>query len=486
MKKNLFAALSISLLMIVPGVQAQKTAEPPFSKTTAEVDALFKQGLRYYDQGDLKQARKLFAEAIQKDPANTSAMVYNIGTARTSKEFMDDLNKMKTKLATATEWDKMMFQLFESGVADDYNARLAIAQKMVAAYPNAARAYIELGNTYTGAAETAKAREAFMKASKLDPNWVAPNYQLAGSYLFDEPKDFRQAQRFAEKAHKLSPTSAGIEILLGDVYRAQKNLEKARTAYSEAIKLQSDNPDGYYKRGHANTFLGNMDDARKDYLEGNKLDDVPGIGAQSYAYTYLYDNDFKSALQSLKDEERKIDDSKVTNVEMKLNLLSNAATIALHNNDADQLAMLLEKMAPFSKKISDEFGSKERSLLMWSEILKWKTAFEGTKGNFTQAQQLAEELRNTIAPINNPRKYETYSALQGLIHFKQGKYDQAVYDFQQANRNNVYDRYWLAKSYEAAGSKEQAQDIYKEIADNNFNSVGYALIRNEVKKKLMQ
>jgi hypothetical protein len=49
---------------------------------------------------------------------------------------------------------------------------------------------------------------------------------------------------------------------------------------------------------------------------------------------------------------------------------------------------------------------------------------------------------------------------------------------------NVYDKYWLAKAYEAAGKKEKASAIYKELANYNFNNTGYALIRNEVQKKM--
>ena len=37
---------------------------------------------------------------------------------------------------------------------------------------------------------------------------------------------------------------------------------------------------------------------------------------------------------------------------------------------------------------------------------------------------------------------------------------------------------------EAAGNKDKATALYKEVAAYNFNDVGNALVRNEVKKKL--
>jgi hypothetical protein len=41
-------------------------------------------------------------------------------------------------------------------------------------------------------------------------------------------------------------------------------------------------------------------------------------------------------------------------------------------------------------------------------------------------------------------------------------------------------RHWLAKSNEAAGNKDKAEALYKDISMYNFNGIDYALIRNEV------
>jgi hypothetical protein len=45
---------------------------------------------------------------------------------------------------------------------------------------------------------------------------------------------------------------------------------------------------------------------------------------------------------------------------------------------------------------------------------------------------------------------------------------------------SVYTKYWLAKSNEAAGNKEKAEALYKDISTYNFNGIDYALVRNEV------
>jgi tetratricopeptide (TPR) repeat protein len=473
------------LLSSLP-TSAQKSFEPVFSKTSSpQAEALFKQALQMADQGDERQARKLFQQALEKDANYTSARLYFTNTSRSAKEFVDNLAKAKTLVDAGSEWDKQYYALLQTFLTDDQNSRLAIAQKMVAAYPQSWRAQLELSNAYAARSDIKNERDALNKAITLAANSAAPSIALANSYLFEEPRDFTLAQQLAEKAVQKAPASASAEILLGDVFRAQKNLEKARDAYSGAILLQRDDPAPYYKRGHANTYLGQFEDARKDYTEGGKYDDLPGFAVQNIAYTYLYDNDAKKAYDALLDEELKLDGAKdpISN-QAKINLLSSSAYIAYHTNNTDAIQNAIAKMEPLIMQIGEDIGTQEAKLGQKANVLYWKAVAEAMRGNFDAANQTAEEIKTTLQPVNNPRKLEAYASAKGFIDYKQNKYDMAVQDFQQADKNDVYNKYWLARSYEAAGNKDEANKIYKDIADYNFNGIGYALIRNEVKKKI--
>jgi uncharacterized protein HemY len=89
-----------------------------------------------------------------------------------------------------------------------------------------------------------------------------------------------------------------------------------------------------------------------------------------------------------------------------------------------------------------------------------------------------------LAPIQNPRKLEQYEELLGHINYYQKKYKDAAEHFAKTDPLDINDRYWLARSYEAAGKTDKAKAIYNEIANYNFNNVGFALVRNDVKKRL--
>ena len=78
---------------------------------------------------------------------------------------------------------------------------------------------------------------------------------------------------------------------------------------------------------------------------------------------------------------------------------------------------------------------------------------------------------------------EPVHELRGLISLLQGNYAEAVGHYEQGNPNNLYTQYHLALAYEGVDNTEQAKQLFGKIADNNFNSVGFALVRQEAMQK---
>src|SRR2546427_7084437 len=66
-------------------------------------------------------------------------------------------------------------------------------------------------------------------------------------------------------AEALAPDASNAHMFVGDAYRAQKNLEKAREEYLRGHELEPRNAVLLVKAGHANTFLGDYAAARADY-----------------------------------------------------------------------------------------------------------------------------------------------------------------------------------------------------------------------------
>ncbi|ANE51315.1 tetratricopeptide repeat protein [Flavisolibacter tropicus] len=457
------------------------------NSTSNEAVTAFNEGLHWSDIGDDKKARTFLQTAIDRDANLAVAYMYKALAQPTFEGYATALQQAKEHLATAGDWDKLFYTLLETRLTDDVAKRMATAQEMVTKFPNIARSYHELGNAYSDRDEIDKARTAYMKAIELSPSWISGHYDIAQSYLNRDPKDLKQAETHAQHAVSLAPTSASPNILLGDVYRAQSQWDKAAACYSKAIQLDPKMPTAYIKRGHVNNFAGKYDEARKDYKLANEYDEEAPMSAMPYiAYTYAYQGQLPQAIKMLQDEATKLGSSTTKGkTDLQFGLLQSAAYMAFHNMDAKSLNAVVDQWEPVYKELAQKVGTDEMSRYQQAEMLYWRGLADVLNGNYDKAKANAEEIKKTVDPISNPHKLDNYHSLLGQIAFHKKEYKQAVTEFDQTNPTDTYAKYWRAKAYEKAGQKDKAKMLYKELANYNFNDIGNALVRTEVKKNTM-
>lgn len=467
--------------------ESGKVTDIPATSKSKDAIASFREGLAFADDGNAIKARAAFTKAIEQDSTMAIAYLYRGGFSQSSEEFMNDLAKAKAHLDGVSDWEKMYYDFQNSFVSNDYNKRLDAIQKIVAAYPDAARAQVDLGNTYSANNENDKARAAYQKAVELDPKWTGGYGGLFTSYVFSDPKDLKKGEENALKVVELTPKSSNAEVALGDCYRAENDMDKAKAAYSKAIELEPDVATAYYKRGHVNSFTGNFDEARKDYMEGAKYDVDNSAAMLNIANTYLYAGDHDAAMKSLMDNEAKLDasgGSKSKIAGLKLNYLATCGSVCLHFGDAAHLKEVVDMMQGPLDQGANDIGSPEAKLNSKATMLYWQALIAATDGKLDDAKAKAEEVKTTLQPINDPTKLWNYEMAMGYISMKEKNYADAIGHFEKSNPNDIYIKYLLATANEAAGNKDKANSLYKDIAAYNFNDVGNALIRAEVKKKV--
>ena len=487
--KNYLPLAGLAIVLSLAGCSGtkQKSTEIPITTTSAEAKASLQQGIEALYLNDLQQARTLFVKAISQDPKLSLAYVYKAFTNESPKEFADDINNANANLEGVSDYEKFYAQMGSTYLTNDWNKRLDIVQQLVAKYPDVAAAQVDLGVTYDNGNQFDKARACYQKAADMSPKWAGAYAALVNCYIFDEPKDFKKAEANALKEVELAPTSSGAEIALGDCYRAQNSLEKARDAYAKAITLNPNVSEAYYKEGHANTFLGNYDEARKNYAEGAKYDDNKFNASQFISNTYLYSGDYKAALTYLDGQLASVDASGYAPSKIaaaKMNLLDNCATISMHNNDVAKLKEAVTAMEPLSAQMGTDMGTDEAKLGEKATMLYWQSMTAALDGNYDAAKSKAEEMKTTLDPVKDPNKLNGYEFAMGFIDMKQKNYPDAVNHFGKTQQNITYNKYWFAMANMAAGNKDKASSLLKEVTGYNFNETGFALVRNEAKTTL--
>ena len=459
-----------------------KITDIPATTSSKEALASFNEGMNLLDLGDGIKARAAFSKAIAQDPKFGMAYLMRASTGTSAKQFADDVASGKANVDSASAGEKMYAEALETSLNGDRQKGLELAQKIATMYPDAARAQVNLGNAYSGNNQEDKAREYYAKAIELNPKWVGGFASLAGSYMFNKPFDPKKAEENALKITELAPTSAGAQITLGDCYRAQNDFQKAKDAYTKAVSLDPKAPAAYHKLGHANTYLGNLEEARKNYADAGN-NDVDKTGALlNTAFTYLYGDDPKTASKYIMDQ---VAANPGMETSQKNNCLTAVAQIAVHTGDAATLKTVTDMMKPLNAQINIDLGNTaEVKMYGEAEDLHWQAMTNIASGKFDDAKNNLEAVKKVMEPIKDSRKLEGYEHDMGMLAMAQKNYSDAISHFEKANPIDTYNKYCLAKANEAAGNKDKATALYKEVAAYNFNEVGNALVRNEVKKKL--
>ena len=158
--------------------------------------------------------------------------------------------------------------------------------------------------------------------------------------------------------------------------------------------------------------------------------------------------------------------------------------IAMHNKNAQKLEEIVNLLQPLSEDAGNRIGTEEAKLGQKANMLYWQGVLKLMNNDLDGAKQTAGEIKTTLEPVNNPLKLDGHNFLLGCVAMMQKDYKTAVSYLEKTNKLDVYEQYCLAKAYEANGQKDKAAPIYKYISNYNFNSIGYALVRSELKKKM--
>jgi tetratricopeptide (TPR) repeat protein len=322
----------------------------------------------------------------------------------------------------------------------------------------------------------------------LAPGFSLAAFTLAGSYLFNEPKDFAKAEKYYRAAISMAPGNDMYYWALGDVYRGSNRLEEARRYYELALQLDPKDLTAPIKLGHVNSFLGQYDEARKDYDRGIAAGGPANAGflAPFKSFTWVYAGEPAKAIQSLEKLVADIDGfgaGKDQVLNAKVFALTNAALIAMFSGLNDDAERVLEMRTPLMRENAKVVGTEAFSKIQESQIAFFDGQLAAWKGDYKAASKLAKQTADLVAGENNPRKMEPVHELLGLIALRQKSYKKAVTELRLADQTQLHNKYLLAEALEATNAKDEAKKLYQEVAVNNFNTVDFALLRGDAKKR---
>src|SRR5690349_21054557 len=167
----------------------------------------------------------------------------------------------------------------------------------------------------------------------------------------------------------------------------------------------------------------------------------------------------------------------------KVAALTNVVVIATHTRNRAAVEQALKQLGPWLMQQADEAANPAFKRGQQAQIAYHEGWWAARRGDYTAAQKQADRINQLLAPDANPRKLEPMHQLEGFIALYQNKYQDAAGHFRKGNLLDPYIKYHLAVATEGAGDVAQAKQMFREIADYNFNALGFALIRKDAQQK---
>ena len=506
MKKITFMPVSLAIGLMLVGCGQQEAGETetmefarpdvttglvmvmPVTTPSDAARESFSQGQHAMDMGRFFDAREHFEAAVGADPNFALAHLRLANTANSAAEFMAGLEAAEEHAAGASEAEQILIAITRKGLDNDAEGQLQLAEQLVEFVPESPRCWLTLAGIQSGLNDMEAARESMTKAAELAPDFALAYVFLGNSHIFNEPKDFDKAVQYMSRLVELAPNEPNSHDLMGDAYRAQNDLTRARDSYTRAAELAPDDDAlPLQQRGHVNSFLGDYDAARADYDAAIAL----GRGNQKAGFAVyralvsVHAGDPGAAVDELNQLVAAIDDMGIPGPRgQKIFALTTAAQIALHHDMFDAVESMLERRAALQLEQAEEVGTDAVTRGAHANIAYFEGSLAARRGDYQAATEKAREFMTLLEADANPRRNEPAHDLLGLVSLLQGDHAAAIQHYEQANPNNIYTQYHLALAHEGAGNAAEAQAIINAIAYNNFNSPGYALIRTDVQQKL--
>ncbi len=456
--------------------------EIPVTTSSAEALSQFREGLALSDLGRNVEANARFKAAVAADPGFAYGYYWLSNAALSGPEFSQALDQAAANLEGKSEGERLLVEISRAAFLENASDRaLELARQLTESYPNSPRAWLALSGLQGFRNENRAARESAARALELDPKFQGAVFFMGNNNLFGEPKDFARAEEWMRRLAELAPSEAKAYEGLGDVKRAQQDLEGALAAYTKATELDPALSVAQLKKGHVASFLGNIAEARAAYDAG--VDSAPpenrAVYANYRAFTHIHGGDVQGSLDELATLADQVEAMGTPAHQVKgvqVFTLDNHATAALHAGKLDQAAAAIARANALRREIGEEMGG-ETPRLQEATCQMWDGLLAAYRDDYEGAERHAEANRKLVEADANPRKMEAYHWVTGLARLRQGDYAAAVEHLRQADHaNTMYIRYQLAVAEEGAGNAAEAAKLFQEVADFNFNTVGFALV----------
>jgi tetratricopeptide (TPR) repeat protein len=442
-------------------------------------------GIREGDFSRFPEAYANMEQAIAADPNFALAEVLAGVFAPNTEAAVAHNARANALLSQANEYERLMAESNIKLFNGDIDGAVKTGEELTQKYATNARAWWSLGYLYYPG-RIQDARNAMQKAIDADPNF-APGYMVLAEWnTLNEPFDYTKAEQLLRKAIELEPTESYTHDLLGDVFRARGELEKAAAEYTTAAELDPTVGGPLQQRAHVNTFLRRFAEARADY------DAAVGIEKGNSKAGYLlyrplvsiFEGNARAGVEEMLAVCAGIDTMDIPDPQQTKFAGLRPAVVMADQSGLPELAekglvQLREITKQRAASIQDETTRRNDQVqLLFSEGLH--AAFTG---DLAKAEADAREMIKLRENVQSPNKNWDAEHLLAQVALRRGQYAEVLVHVDKANSSDPYNWFLRAQALEKMGKPAEAKKEYARVATHYFNNPFIAALRKEAEAK---
>jgi tetratricopeptide (TPR) repeat protein len=462
----LSALIGTTLPLAYAGTPAPKEETLPVTTNSPEARKLFDQGLaRFENDLRVETTVNLWEQAIAKDPNFALA---NGFIAFVSRDPIDQAIHRKAALGLSKNVTKGE-QVVIAWMADDSDGHfldaIADMNQVLGLYPHDQNLAWFAGWWLIHQNEHARAIPFFERTTNFPGSWNELAYCYAAGH------DWQKTVAAARKYMEAAPKEANPHDSLAELSRVMGRFDDAFSEYRTALQL--DPTFSSAQLGIADTYAltGDEPRARAEYDKAIKMapTDAQAVDwALQSAITYVRENNFEAA-----DKAFRVVASQARAKGLGEQEAEAYRSVALYQKDSQAALELLNKAASVleaDKGMSQGAREQEMAVVLYARVLRDLDA-----GN-------AKEVRSSVAELNklaNSNRRITilhaYYSASGAVLAAEGKWDDAVQDLEEDNRDPFALR-TLLLAYQKLGKPADLKHAAEALSNLNRPTLEQALI----------
>ncbi len=461
----------------------------PVTTSKAEARRSLEEGLRAFDLQKMTTARSAFAAAVAADPGFGLARAFLAVSMNSTGDVNGEMKKAVEQGASATPEERLAIEMCRAWSVRDRAAARKAAAELVESLPRDRLARFLLGLLLLDERKQAEAAQALEAALAIDRGF-APAHVVLARARSAEGKH-AEARSAAQEAVRLLPGEALGHAALGDVHKQAGDCDRAIASYTRALELDKGFVPAYGGRARCHRIREDFAASRRDYeaafaktaalpdgaykelfLDWAKAEDL----SFEVAMTNLFEGDFAKAASAARE------------------------TIEFCNRVRPQNAIFYYDALG---RIYLEDGKLEAALATYRDghesVLRTKPTYPDDQlwlGRYVHAQgrihARARRFREALAKAaeleamidragSEGEPYRmSHHYLMGYIRLEQKAYAQALVELKQADQDDVFIQWLLARAHRGLGSEAEAAALIDSIRAQRGGGFRYALVRRDV------